>query len=104
MKFISRCALAQFLLLFAASVGLAQSVAGSIGGRVTDASGAPVPQAAITVVEEATGLPGLETRLNALESRGFGPNQIILLGGLAQVRHYSNQKKAKGLLRNNISI
>jgi len=35
------------------------------------------------VVEEATGLPGLETRLNALESRGFGPNQIILLGGLS---------------------
>lgn len=34
------------------------------------------------VVEEATGLPGLETRLNALESQGFDPNQIILLGGL----------------------
>lgn len=35
------------------------------------------------VVEEATGLPGLAARLNALESQGFDPSQIILLGGHA---------------------
>jgi len=56
MKFIFRCALAQILLLFVASAGLAQSVEGSIGGRVTDASGAAVPLAAIAAVETATGL------------------------------------------------
>ncbi|MDA0206744.1 MAG: TonB-dependent receptor [Acidobacteria bacterium] len=56
MKFILRCVLAQILLLFVASVGSAQSVDGSIAGRVTDASGAAVPAAAITVVEAATGI------------------------------------------------
>jgi hypothetical protein len=35
------------------------------------------------VVEEAAGTAALETRLNTLESRGFDPNQIILLGGLS---------------------
>lgn len=56
MKFIFRCALAQFLLLFAVSGGMAQTVDGSIGGLVTDPSGAAVPRAAITAVEASTGI------------------------------------------------
>ena len=63
MKLIFRGALAQILLLFVASAGLAQSVEGSIAGRVTDASGGAVPEASITVVEEATGLEW-QTRTN----------------------------------------
>ncbi len=56
MKLTIRCALAQFLFLFATCAGLAQTVDGSIGGQVTDPSGAAVPRAAITAVESSTGI------------------------------------------------
>lgn len=55
MKLLSRCALAQILLLFTASACLAQSIAGSIRGRVTDVSGAVVPLTEINAKEAATG-------------------------------------------------
>ena len=44
------------LLPLAALAALAQDPRGTILGRVTDASGAPVPKAAIKVINEATGL------------------------------------------------
>jgi hypothetical protein len=56
MRLIFRCALAQILLLFVVSSGLAQSVDGSIRGRVTDASGAVVPEATVVATEASTGV------------------------------------------------
>lgn len=56
MKLIFRCALAQILLLFVVSSCLAQSVDGSIRGRVTDPSGAVVPEATVIATDEATGV------------------------------------------------
>ncbi len=56
MRLIYRCALAQILLLVVASSCLGQSVDGSIRGRVTDASGAVVPEATVLAIDEATGV------------------------------------------------
>src|SRR5258708_38896706 len=45
-----------FVLLLAAISGLAQEVRATLGGRVTDAQGAIIPNAAVMVVSDYTGV------------------------------------------------
>ena len=45
-----------FLLATFATIGWGQNIAGSIVGTITDASGAAVPSAVVTINNEATNL------------------------------------------------
>ena len=49
------------LFLLALCAGIAQESTGTISGIVTDPSGAPVPQAAITITNSQTGVTRKET-------------------------------------------
>jgi hypothetical protein len=57
-------------------LALAQMTRGSIRGRVTDASGAPIPSATVTIQNQATG----ETRTLNTNEKGFYNAPSLLSG------------------------
>ena len=64
---LSRLFMPVLLLLLAAFTAAGQTT-GTIEGTVTDATGAPVPNAAVVIQNEAT---GVETRLTTNDSGYF---------------------------------
>lgn len=68
--------LAAFLVLFAATPAFSQETRATLGGRVTDSQGAVVPNAAVTVISDDTGVK-LHTTANA---QGAWRVQFLLPG------------------------